>query len=299
MFTRRRAEHKKSSHTSSYADGPPWFFTGRAFYQLHLVKAEIAKRFIPSELKLVQAFGYTLGGFYLANYDSSPAGPFEELVVIAGIVWNPPTSCAWAARVLVNSLDACVHGKKEVGLPSTYAEFLQAGNFPLGSTNSELSVAHKVKPVHVDHDANGLKTGMDDNLTIRRNCALKIVERVGTKRTPLCSISLPKQSLSGSGGSQRWSGPAISMSLPSFSGRTTDQPKLLQYSCDLSCSIVQPAFVMPLDSVPVNKVHVRTESLDDANGDFEVISLLTSRPILAFKFEEMAMKVKNPKVVTS
>ncbi|KAJ7294349.1 hypothetical protein O6H91_18G036200 [Diphasiastrum complanatum] len=286
MFTRRRAEHKKSSHTSSYADGPPWFFTGRAFYQLHLVKAEIAKRFIPSELKLVQAFGCT---------------HWEVFTLLIMIAVRQARLKSWAARVLVNSLDACVHGKKEVGLPSTYAEFLQAGNFPLGSTNSELSVAHKVKPVHVDHDANGLKTGMDDNLTIRRNCALKIVERVGTKRTPLCSISLPKQSLSGSGGSQRWSGPAISMSLPSFSGRTTDQPKLLQYSCDLSCriSIVQPAFVMPLDSVPVNKVHVRTESLDDANGDFEVISLLTSRPILAFKFEEMAMKVKNPKVVTS
>ena len=32
----------------------------RALYQLHLVKAEVAKRFIPPELRLVQAFGCVL-----------------------------------------------------------------------------------------------------------------------------------------------------------------------------------------------------------------------------------------------
>jgi hypothetical protein len=84
----------------------------RALYQLHLVKAEVARRFIPPELKLVQAFGYTLGGLYLAHYDSSPAGIFDEMVVLAGIVWNPPTSCAWASRVLVNSKEARDHGIK-------------------------------------------------------------------------------------------------------------------------------------------------------------------------------------------
>ncbi|KAL0385281.1 UNVERIFIED_CONTAM: protein NEOXANTHIN-DEFICIENT 1 [Sesamum radiatum] len=90
---------------------PPWLFVDRrsisikrsvfdffsALYQLHLVKAETARAFIPKEFKLVEAFGYTLGGFFLANYEDSPAGNFDELVVIAGIVWNPPTSCALRA----------------------------------------------------------------------------------------------------------------------------------------------------------------------------------------------------------
>uniref|UniRef100_A0A0E0EZJ3 Uncharacterized protein n=1 Tax=Oryza meridionalis TaxID=40149 RepID=A0A0E0EZJ3_9ORYZ len=85
---------------------------GRALYQLHLVKAATARAFVPRELRLVEAFGYTLGGMFLARYDDSPAGKFDEvssrlafsfsgdlflshsLVVIAGIVWNPPTSCA-------------------------------------------------------------------------------------------------------------------------------------------------------------------------------------------------------------
>jgi len=105
-------ETPQTKRVSSYAAGPPWVFKGRALYQLHLVKAEIARKIIPKELKLVQAFGYTLGGIFLAHYDDSPAGMFDELVVIAGTVWNPPTSCAWAARVLVNSKDACNHGRK-------------------------------------------------------------------------------------------------------------------------------------------------------------------------------------------
>jgi hypothetical protein len=75
---------------------------------------------------------YTLGGFYLARYTDSPVGPFDEvsgmvrwllglsvatasdkrlrhvmcalqLVAMAGLIWNFPTSCAWAARVYVNN----------------------------------------------------------------------------------------------------------------------------------------------------------------------------------------------------
>ncbi|RWW02336.1 hypothetical protein GW17_00034586 [Ensete ventricosum] len=53
-------------------------FLFRALYQLHLVKADIARALIPNKLKLVEAFGYHL----------------ICLVVIPGIVWSPPTSCA-------------------------------------------------------------------------------------------------------------------------------------------------------------------------------------------------------------
>lgn len=45
---------------------------GRALYQLHLVKAATARAFVPRELRLVEAFGYTLGGMFLARYDDSP-----------------------------------------------------------------------------------------------------------------------------------------------------------------------------------------------------------------------------------
>ena len=87
-------------------DDAPWSFRGRALYQLNLVKASDARKHVPADLKLVELFGYTLGGVYLARYDDSPAGVFDEMVALGGLVWNPPTSCAWAARVFVNNRDA-------------------------------------------------------------------------------------------------------------------------------------------------------------------------------------------------
>lgn len=106
----------------NYGDAP-WVFKGRALYQLQLVPVEEAKKYVPPELNLVSLFGYTLGGFYLARYEDSPVGKFDELVTIAGIVWNPPTSSAWAARVYVNNSEARDHGVWRVGLPSRLVSF--------------------------------------------------------------------------------------------------------------------------------------------------------------------------------
>ena len=35
-----------------------------------------------------------------------------QIVALAGLVWNPPTSCAWAARVYVTNAAAWKHGVK-------------------------------------------------------------------------------------------------------------------------------------------------------------------------------------------
>ena len=43
---------------------------------------------------------------------------------MAGLVWNPPTSCAWAARVFVSNREARDHGRRCVGLPSAVAAFV-------------------------------------------------------------------------------------------------------------------------------------------------------------------------------
>ncbi|RYQ96001.1 hypothetical protein Ahy_B08g091425 [Arachis hypogaea] len=49
--------------------------------------AEKARRYIPREFKLAEAFGNTLGGFFLASYEDSPAGVFDEAQPV-----NVPTS---------------------------------------------------------------------------------------------------------------------------------------------------------------------------------------------------------------
>jgi hypothetical protein len=55
-------------------------YKNSALYQLHLVKAATARAFVPKDLRLVEAFGYTLGGMFLARYHDSPAGQFDEVI---------------------------------------------------------------------------------------------------------------------------------------------------------------------------------------------------------------------------
>eukprot|EP00898_Chlorokybus_atmophyticus_P009044 jgi/Chlat1/9140/Chrsp97S08393 len=166
-----------------YKSGPPWVFKGRALYQLHLVPVKAARRFIPPDLKIVSAFGYTLGGVYYARYDDSPAGKFDEasclhaLVALAGIVWNPPTSCAWASKVYVSSRSAEQHGLEDVGLPSRFASFKE--------------------------DQSGF---------------VELTDVAGNARRAVCRIANPfRQKGNNSANQPNWTkGPPIRMSLPSF-----------------------------------------------------------------------------------
>ncbi|GFQ08412.1 hypothetical protein PHJA_002985200, partial [Phtheirospermum japonicum] len=139
---------------------------------------ETARAFIPKDFKLVEAFGYTLGGFFLANYEDSPVGKFDELVVIAGIVWNPPTSCAWAARVLVNSDKARAHGLKDVGLPSQVATFTKSVTALPGRKRSPFGGFLN-------------KIGMSNSRDNTKNCMdIQVKEMTNRIATGICSINL-------------------------------------------------------------------------------------------------------------
>ncbi|KZV44076.1 hypothetical protein F511_10747 [Dorcoceras hygrometricum] len=180
FFSHETMETKETISLLEYGK-PPWVFKGRqvALYQLHLVKAETARAFIPKEFKLVEAFGYTLGGFFLANYEDSPAGIFDELVVIAGIVWNPPTSCAWAARVLVNSDKACAHGRKDIGLPSQVANFTKKVT-ALPETKKGCGFGRFLRKISVK-----------DSPSISKNCLdIQVKEMNNHTAINMCSINL-------------------------------------------------------------------------------------------------------------
>ncbi|CAM0956604.1 unnamed protein product [Alopecurus aequalis] len=280
---------------AGYRHGPPWVFKGSALYQLHLVKAATARAFVPKDLRLVEAFGYTLGGMFLARYHDSPAGQFDELVVIAGIVWNPPTSCAWAARVLVNSAEACRHGRKEVGLPSHVAKFSQTEtsvlrNKPLVKPNSFLSML-----------------GIGSTISKQENCrGIEISETTGSSTRHLCNISLPVAVATGSHKKHsKWIGPAIRMSLPSFSGQTEDYPDLLKYSCKVECRVrpVSPAKIWsPRTAEPQECSDGKNGSagaarVADSDAQNQSVLVLLSRPILALQFSSLLMHVDAPKIV--
>ncbi|CAL4942649.1 unnamed protein product [Urochloa decumbens] len=285
-------DKEKETPCVGYKRGPPWVFKGSALYQLHLVKASTARAFVPRELRLVEAFGYTLGGMFLARYHDSPAGAFDELVVIAGIVWDPPTSCAWAARVLVNSVEACRHGRKEVGLPSHVATFSKTeasalGSKPLVKSNGFLSVL-------------GIGSAVPEQESRRE---IEISETKGSSTKHLCNISMP---ITGSHNKHhKWMGPAIRMSLPSFSGQTEDHPDLLKYSCKVECRVrpVSPARIWnPRTTEPQECSDGKINSagpkvLADSDAQSQSISVLLSKPIFALEFSSLRMHVDAPKIV--
>ncbi|KAJ6703233.1 hypothetical protein OIU85_029227 [Salix viminalis] len=272
---------------------PPWIFKGSALYQLHLVKSETARAFIPKEFRLVEAFGYTLGGFFLASYEDSPAGFFDELVVIAGTVWNPPTSCAWAAKVLVNSGDACDHGRKiercwslftrKVGLPSQVARFSKKITAVPRQGKSKFSG-------FLD------KIGLGTASSSTEDCMdVLVTETNGPSTIDICNINLT--TLVPGVKFDKWKGPAIKMSLPSFSGRTEYNPNLLKYSCNIECR-VRAVRAAKVSGPSLSSKHDTEESLSEHDRRNLSISVMLSKPLLALELSCLKMQVEAPVVVS-
>ncbi|XP_040374032.1 protein NEOXANTHIN-DEFICIENT 1 isoform X3 [Rosa chinensis] len=250
--------------------------------------------------KIFAVCRYTLGGFFLANYDDSPAGVFDELVVIAGLIWSPPTSCAWAAKVLVNSKEACDHGRKEVGLPSQVARF----------SKRITAVSRKPKTKQSEFlNLIGMEGGFSDP---GEQVNVQVTEIMGQASKDTCNVNLttfvPALDIN------KWMGPAIKMSLPSFSGRTEYYPDLLKYSCQIDCRVrvVHPAKVSGPSPVPSNEnenkqcseIHscntqnqATKEFMDNEQNLTRAVML--SKPILALEFSSMKMQVEAPVVVSN
>ncbi|GLJ40263.1 hypothetical protein SUGI_0827130 [Cryptomeria japonica] len=282
-------ESQQTKAASNYGSGAPWMFRGRAFYQMHLVKADVVRECIPKGLKLVQAFGYTLGGIYLAQYDDSPAGKFDELVVIAGTVWNWPTSCAWAARVLVNNKEARDHGRKEIGLPSHFASFLKANIADKQQQEQQLFPEQWSRQKSQSEKRNKYKGRLE--ITVSESNGLKIKTSMESNRD------------------DRWMRPIMRFPLPSFSGCTKFQPDLLKYSCTIDCRVrfVNTAIISACNpNLSKNDYRIsgtgygteleikqKEESAERAAQKL-TISVLSSRPIIAFAFDDMKMLVRAP-----
>ncbi|GIM12105.1 hypothetical protein Vretimale_15538, partial [Volvox reticuliferus] len=271
-----------------YAD-PPWVFKGKALYQLQLVKSDEARKYIPDKFKLVEAFGYTLGGFYLARYEDSPAGAFDELVAMAGLVWNPPTSCAWAARVYVNNREARDHGVNHVGLPSRLAAFKLFGGgcdggTAVGSGSRSRSWWCKARtPGAADQEKT--RAWGDQQPISRPQAAVLELRNVDSSRgrglsSPVCRITMPD--------ANRSLGPRITLSLPSFSGGTPEVPGLLRYACDL---ITNVGLAAPL------AVEVPSTGREDEGSREYLGAVLGGRPLLTLEFAQMEMCVEAPEAL--
>uniref|UniRef100_M1B5I4 Pentatricopeptide repeat-containing protein n=1 Tax=Solanum tuberosum TaxID=4113 RepID=M1B5I4_SOLTU len=160
-----------------------------------------------------------------------------QLVVIAGLVWNPPTSCAWAARVLVGSDEACLHGRKVVGLPSQVARFSK--KITALPQTPESKSSSFLRRIGLRTSSSNYKNHMDVEVTeIKKQTAMSI-----------CNINV--NATASQQDSKGWMGPLIKMSLPNFSGRTKYNSNLLKYSCQIECRsvLLSPTYSLPYISL--------------------------------------------------
>lgn len=278
-----------------YEDAP-WVFKGRALFQLQLVKVSEARKYIPESLPLVSLFGYTLGGIYLARYSDSPVGAFDELVAMAGLVWDWPSSCAWAARVYVNDKAARGHGLSSVGLPSRLASFTpdtsvalprrrswwsRPATYNSRTGNSAQEQRQQQQQEEVGRD---LPEEVSDHPLAIRSAEGNPWWRMarGGRGSPpggsLCArLTLPPALTTRPG-------PRMTIKLPSFSGATEACPDILKYTCRLStrCSVCGPTAI----------------EVEDDNDSLEALGpLLCGRPLVSFNFVDMEMSVREPQVV--
>lgn len=84
-------------------------------------------------------------------------------------------------------------------------------------------------------------------------------------------------------------GPRIRLSLPSFSGRTADEPEMLRYACQLDTNA---RLVKPLKVSFKAKSELSDTSREGSLEDIEAI--LGGKPVVAVAFDKMKMVVHQP-----
>jgi hypothetical protein len=127
---------------------------------------------------------------------------------MAGLVWNPPTSCAWAARVFVSNKEARDHGIKSVGLPSRLASFTALSQVA-GSSKAWWS---NPAPAAAASSSKASSSSSSSSRSGAEVVALLNVDRGarGLPQRPVAVFSLPAVARSG------FLGPLLRLSLPSF-----------------------------------------------------------------------------------
>ncbi|MBI4469325.1 MAG: hypothetical protein HY650_08405 [Acidobacteria bacterium] len=87
-----------------------WELKGRGFCTLCLFRVSSVQSIVPAVYDIKSVIpGYTLGGFYGTHYDSSPVGPYDELIVFPGFVGYGVRSGFHVSHVFVNN-EKALHG---------------------------------------------------------------------------------------------------------------------------------------------------------------------------------------------
>lgn len=111
---------------------PPWTLHGAGFQTLHLLDIERVQPLLPSQLDVISVFpGKTLGGLYLATYQTGSALIYSELIVVSALARYKNKIGLWISHIYVDNADSMAGGREIWGLPKELAEFTwQMGDRP-------------------------------------------------------------------------------------------------------------------------------------------------------------------------
>lgn len=102
----------------------PWTLQGYGLQTLHLLEIDRIRSTIPADLEIVSVFpGKTVGGVYLASYQSGSTLIYNELIVISGMVRHKDQVGGWVSHIYVDNPDSVAGGREIWSLPKELAEF--------------------------------------------------------------------------------------------------------------------------------------------------------------------------------
>jgi len=102
----------------------PWTLQGYSIQSLQPVDIEQVRPAIPTELEIISVFpGKTLGGVYIASYDTGSSLLYNELIVVGALVRYANQVGAWVSHIYVDNPDSVAGGREIWGLPKQLAQF--------------------------------------------------------------------------------------------------------------------------------------------------------------------------------
>ena len=103
---------------------PPWRLRGRFWIVPAIVPLELARRLVPSHVRVLPILpGRTLGGLLLARYGSASSLAYRELLIVGALVQSGRRVGLWTPRIWVDSATSAAAGRSLWGLPKQLASF--------------------------------------------------------------------------------------------------------------------------------------------------------------------------------
>ena len=101
----------------------PWRLRGSAVIVPVPLRVANARAFLPDDVALVSAGGWTVGGVLLADYRDGATLTYHELIVFPGLVRAGRRAGPWVSHIVVDSPASVAGGRHIWGLPKGLADF--------------------------------------------------------------------------------------------------------------------------------------------------------------------------------